>query len=453
MPQSSSPSDQNTAFTRQQAFLEAAVEGNQADAKRLLEELGPESRDDIFIASMIGEAGVVEDFLRRDSAAATRKGGPKNWEPLLYLSFSRFHQDDPGRGEGIVRAAKTLLAHGADPNTNYLWEGDEKIKLPVLWAATSVSNHPALARVLLESGANPNDGESIYHAAEHNYRECLELLLEFGVNLSGPIQPWNNTPLYFILGHKPSSSMAPSVPAGTQWLLEHGADPNAPSYNCEGRPIHLAAANGWGRELFELFLKHGADLKIRQNDGASAFTLAARHGNVGAMDWLREHGAETDLTPGDEFFAACSRGDEAAVKSLLARSPDLVQSLPDAERRLIVSAASNDQAEAVRLMVSAGIPIDTRGDGGETALHFACWFGNIATVRVLLAQGAPLEIRDTTYTAPPLGWACHGSLNCRNPRGDYVAVVKALLAAGAKSGKEFCGSEEVNEALKGAAGR
>ncbi|HWY76448.1 MAG TPA: ankyrin repeat domain-containing protein [Verrucomicrobiae bacterium] len=453
MPQSSSASDQNPGLTKHQSFLEAAVAGNQAEARQLLAELSPESRNDLFIAAMIGEADLVDEFLRRDRGAATRKGGPKNWGPLLYLSFSRFHQDDPVRAQGMARVAKALLAHGADPNTHYTWEHDEKIKLPVLWAATSESNNPALTRVLLEAGANPNDGESIYHAAEHNHRECLELLLEFGVNLSGPIQPWNNTPLYFILGHSPSSAAAADVLAGTRWLLEHGADPNAASYKCEGRPIHLAAAHGWGTELFELLFRHGADINIRQTDGKSAYVLAARHGNVAAMDWLRDHGAETILSPADEILAACGRGDETALKSLLTNSPGLTQSLPIEDKRMIVSAASNDRAEAVRLMLFAGIPVDTAGQGGETALHFAAWFGNIATVQVLLARGAPLEIRDTTYNAPPLGWACHGSLNCRNPNGDYVAVVKAFLAADAKSGKEFCGSEAVNEVLKGAAAR
>jgi ankyrin repeat protein len=445
MPEKSST---NGADPGVNAFLEAAIAGDQKEAARLLAEIPPTARADIFVAAMTGEAAVVEEALQRDPAAAVRKGGPKNWDPLLYVSFSRFHQDGPERAQGIIRVARALLANGADSNTHYLEYFYQENKLPALWAATSEANHPALARVLLEAGANPNDCESVYHAAEHNHREGLAVLLEFGANLSGPFQPWNNTPLFFILGHKPGNAAAARALQGARWLLEHGADPNAPSYEYEGRPIHLAAANGWEVELFEWLLRHGADINIRQKDGKTAYALAARHGHVHAVEWLRQHGAQTALTASDEFFAACSRGDEAAVKALLERIPGLVQSLPEKEKRPFATAATNDNAEAVRLMLLAGIPIDTRGECGETALHFASWFGNIATVRILLAHGAPLEIKDTIYQATPLGWACHGSENCRNPKGDYGAVVEALLAAGAVSGEEFSGSEAVNEALR-----
>jgi ankyrin repeat protein len=235
---------------------------------------------------------------------------------------------------------------------------------------------------------------------------------------------------------------------GVRWLLENGANPNAPSYEMEARPIHLAAANGWGIELFELLLRHGADIKICRKDGRSAYALAARHGHGHAVKWLEEHGAQTALTPADEFFAACGRGDEAAVKTILERWPELVTSMPEDEKQEIVNFASNDKTEAVRLMLLAGIPIDTCGHRGQTALHWASWFGNVATVRLLLAHGAPVEIKEATYHAPPLGWACHGSENCGNPKGDYAAVVEALLAAGAVLNADFSGSEAVNEVLR-----
>jgi hypothetical protein len=97
-----------------------------------------------------------------------------------------------------------LLAHGADPNTYYATpEFGRESKMHALWAATCQANNPCGCPLLLEAGADPNDSESIYHAAEKFHLECLELLAEFGVNLSNRIQPWNNTPLYFFwaIGH------------------------------------------------------------------------------------------------------------------------------------------------------------------------------------------------------------------------------------------------------------
>ncbi len=426
------------------------------------------SRASIYVASMLGEAEIVKRMVNQEPALATRKGGPNNWDPLLYVGHSRFHRENEKYASGILEVARLLLAYGADPNTYYTTpEYGRDSKMHVLWAATCQSDNPALARVLLEAGANPNDGESIYHAAEKFHVECLELLAEFGVNLSDRIRPWNNTPLYFLMGHRPCKAIAKQVFEGVRWLLEHGADPNVSSYEYEGRPIHFAASTGWGTDMLELLWKHGADLTARRKDGktapvtanhvlrpdtvglasGSAYSLAARYGQTHVMDWLREHGAQTDLTPTEEFFAACGRGDEAAVHAILAAQPELIRSMSEEDKLVLAFAAGDGKTEAVRLMLLAGMTMDIRGDTGGTPLHQAAWYGQLGVVQLLLAHHAALEEKDTTYGGTPLGWACHGSLNCRNPQGDYPGIVEALIKAGAKF-EDPAGAEEVQEVIR-----
>ncbi len=55
--------------------------------------------------------------------------------------------------------------------------------LPPLYHAC-MANDLALVKRLLADGANPNDGESVYHAAQLNRRLCLELLLAHRADLS-----------------------------------------------------------------------------------------------------------------------------------------------------------------------------------------------------------------------------------------------------------------------------
>ena len=47
------------------------------------------------------------------------------------------------------------------------------------------AHDPELTRVLLEAGADPDDGESVYHATEAESTECLRLLLEHGADRRG----------------------------------------------------------------------------------------------------------------------------------------------------------------------------------------------------------------------------------------------------------------------------
>ena len=52
--------------------------------------------------------------------------------------------------------------------------------MSALYGAAGVRYDPELTRALLDAGANPNDGESVYHSTEAESPECLRILLEHG---------------------------------------------------------------------------------------------------------------------------------------------------------------------------------------------------------------------------------------------------------------------------------
>jgi len=87
--------------------------------------------------------------------------------------------------------------------------------------------------------------------------------------------------------------------------------------------------------------------------------------------------------------------------------------------------------EAVKLLLAAGVPVNTRGESGGTALHWACWKGYPELVEMLIGQGASLTIKDTSFDATPAGWWDHGRRNCQEGLGDYAAVERILKAKGA----------------------
>jgi ankyrin repeat protein len=130
---------------------------------------------------------------------------------------------------------------------------------------------------------------------------------------------------------------------------------------------------------------------------------------------------------------ACELGDMPAFTALLDARPNVAHTLTDDDRLRLLHAAENNNARAVRMMLAAGWQADTRDARGTTALHWAAWHGNVEMIRHLLRYHPPVDVRDTQFDAPPLGWAIHASKHGWHPgAGDYPGTVTALLKAGAR---------------------
>lgn len=417
---------------RVERFLAAVREGKAAAARRLLRRYPEIARADLFAAAVAGAEDVVAAALAAAPERARARHEPDGWTPLLYLAASRFHARDPARAAATLRAAELLLDHGADPNSFMLCDpSDEASRIPALYFAC-VGGNAGLVRLLLARGADPNDGESVYHAAELDRRACLELLLAAGADLGSRHAHWNNTPLYFLSGYREGHPGTARATRGMRWLLAHGADPNVTSYDHAETPLHAIASHGRGPAVAELLLAHGAAVDARRADGRTPYALAVRAGNAAVADLLRARGAETvGLAPADELFGACLRADAAAARAVLARHPGLLGELTPEDRGALGHAAGEGREASVRLLVELGFDLAWEGPWGGTPLHWAAWHGQLEMVRLLLGLGAPLAVRDSQYGSSPLGWAAHGSRFCRRADGDYRAVVAALLDAGA----------------------
>jgi ankyrin repeat protein len=368
-----------------ESFVLAATDRRRARAEALLA-ARPEIEHDPWARLVLG---------RDWSGDPNEPGGPRTWAPLLYVCHSCFASAGLGR---------ELLERGADPNAFFV---NEYGQMSALYGAAGVAHNPELTRLLLEAGANPDDGESLYHATEAESPECLRLLLEHGAETSG-----TNA-----LAHALDEDRLEPV----RLLLEHGADPNA------GALVAHAVRRGRGPEFVRLLAEHGADLDRPGGETwrgdvplRTPYQHAVLRGRADQMQALADLGASTDLDPGDFAVAAVARGERPeALPAVLD---------PDAQEVLILSA----------LRGRLGIVLDLAGPnfsgvvGGSpegTLLHHAAWVGNPDLVAELLARGADPGARANDFD-PPLGWAAHGSTYHGLPGRDYVAVAELLTAAG-----------------------
>ncbi|KAJ3077865.1 hypothetical protein HK102_004915 [Quaeritorhiza haematococci] len=170
---------------------------------------------------------------------------------------------------------------------------------------------------------------------------------------------------------------------------------------------------------------------------ASPCQAAAKFGHQDVIRLLLERSSVTE-----RLIALSWLHDAAGVTEILAANPGLV--VPTDDQAEIANAATRNDAEAVRLMLQAGLPVTARGRHGATPIHWAAFHGNVAMIQAILPFGPPLEDMENDYKSKPLGWAIHGSeQGWYSGSGDYAGAVEALLAAGATVPETTGGTELV----------
>lgn len=253
-----------------EAFVEKAVSWNCAlgdeDRASQLQSANemlaaePVLASDPLAAMISGNAELLGAALGGGEFTATQACGPRNWQPLLYCCFSRFWiEESAAIGLGIN--ASILLAAGADPNASFDLDGSHE---SCLYGAVGVVGDPTLTALLVKHGAEVNDGEVAYHAAEFPGAACAKVLFENGLSADNQAT--------VLLRKLDFDDLA-----GTREILELGADPDG--MGIWGKtPLHQAIMRGRSLDTVKLILGYGADPDVPRKDGTTTMALAKESG-------------------------------------------------------------------------------------------------------------------------------------------------------------------------------
>jgi hypothetical protein len=388
----------------------------------------------IYAAAILADETTIRNFLAQDPSLATATGGPYQWDALTYLAFSRYLRLDPSRSDAFVATARVLLDAGASPNTGwteYIDEPPHPIQETVIYAAAGIARHPGLTRLLLEYGADPNDGETCYHAPETYDNTVVKILIDSG--------RCNDRSLSWLAARKADWHDE----KGLLLALDGGANPNYMT-QWSHTPFQHSIRRDNSLVMIEMFLDHGADPALRNTEnGRNALQMAAYHGRGDILTALEQRGfalkfegPDADL---ETLVAACAQANLPRANSLIAQNPELQPRLLQIGGSLLARFAGTANLEGVRTLLDLGIPPDALWPEGDpyfdmtrnsTALHHAAWRAHHDVVRELIASGAPIHATDLRgRTALQLAVkACIDSYWVRRRQPDSVA---ALLAAGA----------------------
>jgi uncharacterized protein len=219
--------------------------------------------------------------------------GSEKTSPLV-LAIQNGHYD----------LGKFLLDYGADPNlSNTLGLTALYATIDVMWAPKGWFPEPitgqehatylTLMKALLENGANPNArlGKKLWFRSfgDHSWIDTAGSTAYFRAAQSSDV-------------------------AAMKLLLDHGADPELPTFG-GATPLMAAAGIGWGyhysmnvpdqwMQTVKFCVEHGADVNAADSRGYTALHGAAYLGNHEMIKYLMDHGADVKAVAKDKNTVA-----------------------------------------------------------------------------------------------------------------------------------------------------
>lgn len=340
---------------------------------------------------------------------------------------------------------QVMLAAGADVNLRSEWENgpytvldnatEETARLLLESGATLTANVAArlgwfdeLQRLITTDPAlvhaRGGDGQQPLHEAKTV--AIADFLLDQGADVDARCIDHHSTPAQYALVDRPDVCRR---------MLERGATPD----------VYMAARLGDVGLATRILDVDPAAASARINEagyapvppmhiycwtlgfGMSPHEVALKFGHT------EIHGLLVTRSPARvRLVNAVLSADEPAARALLDADASLLSSLTHAVPGHLAQAIFHGHHRAAELMLRLGFDETAPGVDGGTALHAACWVGNVPMVEMLLERGrVNVDARDPTHVSTPLGWAAFGSVHRRANGADYVGVVDRLVAAGA----------------------
>jgi ankyrin repeat protein/catechol 2,3-dioxygenase-like lactoylglutathione lyase family enzyme len=295
--------------------------------------------------------------------------------------------------QGYLQVARELVAAHAD--VNYVEPGGISVMLLAVF-----NGHYDIAGLLLENGANPNDG-SLYEAVDMHNLEAVS-----------------------VIGMRPPPKMDGNLDSVglMKLLLAHGADPNgledAPlpartagfgdTRGITGLTPLQRAARSADIEVMQLLLDHGADpnrIGVAKKPLLSVSTdtpASAAASNQGGAPPAQNGAPDASKPPAKKsiFPHVAMGGPVGGPAPLALASQGTGERLGSSGMLYRATPQEGDQIAAINLLLDKGADVNEADPQGNTALHYAAQRGEDDVVRLLVSHGAKLNLPNKQGRTP-----------------------------------------------------
>lgn len=408
---------------KQQRLKIALAHGQTKIVEQLLTEV-PDLADGVLgleIALYHREA--VEVALQVDPTCLTHDLGPV--PAMVHLARSKMIHAWPQREADMLAIADLLVANGADVNHGTPVHESSDHRLSPLYFAIGHAGNMVLGRWLLEHGADPDDGETLYHVTELGHHEGLKMLLEHGANPRGTNAMLRAMDFHDVEAVRmllDAGAMASEM--ADEMADEFNADPVGDEKPSVVPALHQAARRMSSPQMIELLLAAGAN-PSRSHEGCSAYGYARVFGNDALADAIVSHGDAVSLTPEEVLLAKAADG--AATDGQFIDTAKLQEAYRSIIRTILHLPGKLDH---VKRLVALGVEYDRPDGAGLTPVQVAGWEGLPELLTYFLRLRPDLS-HVNGYGGTLLSTIIHGSEN--NPERterDYVACLELALKEG-----------------------
>lgn len=227
-------------------------------------------------------------------------------------------------------------------------------------------------------------------------------------------------------------------PVLVRLLLESGVDVNG-AYEGD-TALNYCSEKGFV-DIMEILYEFGANVNLASRAlkchvGQSPLQTAARHNQLGAVQFLIKHGADVnhhdnyDWTPLLHAVAAPIPNVEI-VRLLIASGAQVDVATNYYEVTPLMTASSRGLLDIVKLLLNNGA-VNHQDSDGMSALYRACENGHLSSVTALLDHGANPNLLAMTGNTPRMIAESKG----------HLQIVQELISRGADNSPKLVGNDE-----------
>ncbi|KAJ9144160.1 Ankyrin [Pleurostoma richardsiae] len=242
-------------------------------------------------------------------------------------------------------------------------------------------------RLLLLFGGDPNARDRngvtpLMSATELSFVEGAKMLIKYGADPNLSAGPEEESPLAMAVVHNKLEFV--------QLFLMYGGDPNAIMEN--GNTVFIRAMNkDTPKKLVELMLNYGADPNCKNAEGTSPLFQAISSNRLDLMTLLLDRGADPNL-PGPKHLLWPSAYKPHCLKLLLSRGADLKKA-----PGVLELATSLNNLESVKILLQAGVDVNTKKDGVYTPLCSSIRDNRMEIFQLLITNNADPNLPASDY--------------------------------------------------------